>query len=85
MDQSSFTKSDYFFDMKSMPDFNNYSYENSNALNFDSFDDNFCFDENNLEMFPDYFEDNFLTSNELENTEITSCQNKKVRKINLTL
>merc|ERR1712096_240510 len=28
-------------------------------------------------MFPDYFEDNFLTSNELENTEITSCQNKK--------
>jgi len=77
MDQSSFTKSDYFFDMKSMPDFNNYSYENSNALNFDSYDDNFCFDENNLEMFPDYFEDNFLTSNELENTEITSCQNKK--------
>merc|ERR1712168_1220060 len=28
-------------------------------------------------MFPDYFEDNFLTSNELENTEITTCQNKK--------
>merc|ERR1719427_699018 len=28
-------------------------------------------------MFPDYFEDNFLPSNELENTEITSCQNKK--------
>merc|ERR1712183_431671 len=28
-------------------------------------------------MFPDYFEDNFFTSNELENTEITSCKTKK--------
>merc|ERR1712142_1057298 len=28
-------------------------------------------------MFPDYFEDDFFTSKELEYTEITSCQNKK--------
>lgn len=72
MDENIFTNSDCFFDTKNTTNFGYYADKNFDDLNFDSFDDDLCFNEDNFETFPDYFKDNLPTTYKMDNAEMNN-------------
>ena len=78
MDENIFTNSDCFFDTKNTTNFGYYADKNFDDLNFDSFDDELCFNEDNFETYPDYFKDNLPTTYKMDNAEMNNNINISV-------
>jgi len=72
MDENIFTNSDCFFDTKNTTNFSYNADKNFDDLNFDSFDNDLCFNEDNFETFSDYFKDNLPITYKMDNAEMNN-------------